>query len=186
MDPAADQIRAVARTIAAIAAVRQIQKSFDFAKGPIADAALNAAPLVLLPPGQGSGVGGFIGSPKGMGLIAIAGITLVAQAMKIKGDMDIVTIRFSRVQQVLELGTLHKFQIDAFDANGNSRPMMDADYSCNAPQVVEVTAEGVVKPKQPGIATITAKSGEMQDMVSVEVISPKGGVPSHPARITKD
>ena len=74
------QDRAELATVAAVVA-KQVQDSFgesvDLLESPAAKAALNAAPLLLLPGRKKDGVGGYLTDPKFIGVAAVAAAAFI-------------------------------------------------------------------------------------------------------------
>jgi hypothetical protein len=174
--PTADQLaagqRGIELAVAATTVVAQFRQAFPhFAKDGFAGAVLTASPVLFLnPASQGSGLGGFLMNPKVLAGAAAAAL-FIAKDMSEGKAFDLVAVQFSRVDREITTGNQCKFWLDVVDDQGGHKPA-PADrisYTSSAPQIAEVSKDGVVKGKGLGTATITASIDDKSDVVTVHV-----------------
>lgn len=173
-DQLAAGLRGTEMALAATVVVTQIQNSFSgFANKGFAQAALTAAPLLLLnPASQGSGLVGILTSPKVLGIAAVAGLA-IAKDMSNPAAKSTSAVRLvldNRMEQKLVLGSRYKFLVDVFDERGKATPGENIiTFASSAPHILKVDPDGVVEALEPGIATITASIDDKSDLVTVQV-----------------
>ena len=164
--------RGVELAVAATAVVAQVRQSFPhFAKDGFAGAAVNVLPVLFLnPASQGSGLGSFLMNPKVLAGAGAAAI-LIAKDMSQGKARKWVAARYARVDQELAPGNQSKFWLDVVDDRGvnTPAPVEDITFTSDAPHIVQVNKDGVVKAVAEGTATITASIYDKLDVVTVRV-----------------
>ncbi len=174
-DQLAAELRGTELALAASVVVTQIRSSFPrFADKGIAEAALTAAPLVLLSPAsQGGGLVGILTNPKVVGIAAVAGLAIATDMHTNASHSETASLRIltdNRMDQKVAVGSQFKLQVDAINERGHAVPAENIDFASSKRNVADIDPDGVVTAKEPGIATITASSGGKSDLVTLQVV----------------
>lgn len=155
--------------LAATTVVDQLQSSFPaVTANPFVKAGLPWAPLLLLKPAKrGSGVGAVVSDPRVWSAVAVAGLAITSEVMQRRRAAT--SVRITRFERQLNVGSKHKFLADAFDDGGKGVPGQNMTFASSKPAVAKVDATGVVKAVKRGKATITATMDGHSDMVTIRV-----------------
>jgi hypothetical protein len=173
------QARRFGATIALTTVAKQFEISFeDKVKGSaLARTLLNGAPLVLLPGGRpDGGVGGFLGSPRAIGIGAVAAIAVTSElTSRIEAERVVQRVRItSELPQTVLVGFTRTLDAEAIDVNGRHIPEKDQEIVWSVEQgTTSVTVDpesGLLTAVAPGPAGIRAQLGEIFAIVSTEVL----------------